>query len=352
MKIFKKIMAAVSSALLVAALCTSVTAEEVVGFDYAPAGGNYVYYDFTADDGATGTLTFTKDEDGNLLFSSYKIDAPVPKNLKDFPDGYSCFMDDFDFWDYLYEFAEKNGKDPYLPNCTGIVAKFNVDFDPPLSDGTLSMSGGKCYIADLETMTVSYVGYFCEYTEDLSENDADNAVYCEYRAEDGTWFGLHFAPLENGELEFTGCESEDPLNVGYAYSTDENSRIIISSIAVEEVDTGYTLYSDPDMIPLAANEVLVSTDVEQYVEDGSGRLAAVLNIKKYFVITVDGMNSTVRYAGCSYNAVDMYPYSEPSPDSNWSDGETTSPNTGNGSRYLNIMLAAAGLAVLAKRAKK
>lgn len=353
MRIFRKMAAAISSALFIAVLSVNVSAEKVVGFDYAPAGDDFVYYDFTADDGATGMLTFTKDGDGNLLFSSYEIKSPVPKSPEDFPDcGYPEFFDEQDFYDYVDGLSENDGGSL---NYTGIIAKFNVDFDPPLSDGTFSMEGGKYYIVNFETMTVSYVGAYCEYTATLSGEEEEEyaTAYCQCTAEDGIEFGLFFDHTENGGLEYMGWETEEYVSeVDYAYSTDENSRVIVSSIVVGEVDTGRPLYSDPDMIPLAANEVLAEVEVVQYVEDEAGQAAARLNIKKYYVITVDGMNSTVHYAGFSYEAVNMYPDFEPSADSNWLDGETTSPNTGNSDGYLSAMLAAAALAVLAKCTKK
>lgn len=237
MKIFRKIAAIISSALLVATLCTSVSAEEVVGFDYAPAGGNYVYYDFTADDGATGTLTFTKDEDGNLLFSSYKIDITVPENPEDIQQS---FFSDYDFWDYLNDFAEKNGKTPRPPYYTGITADFEVKFDPPLSDGMVSMSGSKCYIVDFETMTVSYAGAYCIYEEIVSDYEESDNVY-EYTAEDGVKFYLYFNK-ESGE--YSGCSSNV---VDFDYAIDN----INGTVTILDVDTGYKLYSDPDDIPLA-----------------------------------------------------------------------------------------------------
>lgn len=90
---------AVFSAVIIAVLSVNVSAEKVVGFDYAPAGENFVYYDFTAEDGAVGKLIFTKDGDGNLLYSSYEIDSPAPKSPEDFPDGeYPTFTYDSDFF--------------------------------------------------------------------------------------------------------------------------------------------------------------------------------------------------------------------------------------------------------------
>ncbi|MDE6710031.1 MAG: hypothetical protein K2J76_06040 [Oscillospiraceae bacterium] len=359
MKFFKKIAAAVSSALLVAALCTSVSAENVIGFDYAPAGDNFKYYDFTAEDGAEGTLVYTADNDGNLYFSSYKIDAPAPESPEDFPNytdpdgGYKEFTDDSEFFNYLDELSEKDGKNL---NYVGIVSKFDVSFNPILSDGTFSMYGGKCYIADIEAMTVSYVGYYAEFMDSPSYNCVIwyNEKYCECTAEDGSKITIMFNALDNGGLEYVGCEiSAAPID-DYAYSTDsDTSQIIISSVTVGEIDTGYTLYSDPDMIPLAVNEVLAEAEVECYVDDGSEFPPAVIEMKKYFVITLNGMNSTARYAGSSYEVMAIAPeFWQPDPASDFLDGETTSPKTGNGGGYMNIMLAAAGLAVIAKLAKK
>lgn len=337
MKIFKKIAAALSSALLVATLCMGVSAEEVVGFDYAPAGGNYVHYDFTAEDGATGTLTFTKDEDGKLWFSSYQIDIPVPKSPE---DVHQNFFNDSDFGDYLNEFAAKNGKTPYPPYYTSISADFEVKFDPPLSDGMVSMSGSKCYIVDFETMTVSYAGTYCIYEEIVSDYEETDNV-CEYTAEDGAKFYLYF----NKKGGYSGCEFEV---VDFDYAIDN----INGTVTLLDVDTGYKLYSDPDDIPLAENDVLADVDFE-YTVEVSEQLICVVSGKKFYVVTVDGINSKVRYMGHSAE----YSYREKGssaidPNSDFSDGKTTSPKTGNSGGYLNIMFAAAGLAVLAKCAKK
>lgn len=348
MKIFKKTVAALFSAVLISVLSVNASAEKVVGYDYARAGDDFVYYDFTAEDGAVGRLIFTKDGDGNLLYSSYEIDAPAPKNPEDFPES-DCqgFFDVNEFFDYVDGLSAGD-----TPRYAGIFSKFEVEFDPPVNN-VISMEGEKYYIADFETMTVSYAGYSAVYTEISDPTlDEEDYVTVEYTAEDGTSFTLYFDPEENGGLKYSGSLSETPPNVDYSYSTDENSRVIISSIVIGEADAGRPLYSDPDMIPLEANEQLVVIDAEQYVEDEAGWLAAVLNIKKYFVVTVDGMDSTVRYAGCSYEAVDMYPYFEPSYDNFWTEGATTSPKTGNGGGWSSVMLAAAAIAVLAKRIEK
>lgn len=350
MKIFRKIAAIISSALLVATLCTSVSAEEVVGFDYAPAGDNFVNYDFTADDGATGTLTFTKDEDGNLLFSSYKIDISVPENPEDFPDGdYQYFMSDSDFYDYLNEFAAKNGKTPRPPYYTGIVADFEVEFDQPLSDDTVSMSGGKCYIVDFETMTVSYAGAYCIYGGGIVSDYEESYNVYEYTAEDGAKFYLYFSK-ESGE--YKGCLNDE---AEFDYAIDN----VNETVTLLDVDTGCKLYSDPDMIPLEDNDVLVDVDFE-YTVDVSDHLICVVSGRKFYVVTVDGMNSKVRYMGHSaeYKYIslsgsydDTFP-SEGTGSSQQAEVAAASPKTGNGGGYLKIMLAAAGLAVLAKFAKK
>lgn len=347
MKIFKKTAAALFSAVLISVLFVNVSAENVVGYDYAPAGDDFVYYDFTAEDGAVGKLIFTKDGDGNLLYSSYKIDAPTPKSPEDFPNSdYQVFFDENEFFDYVDGLSSGDS-----PQYAGIVSKFEVEFDPPVNN-VISMEGEKYYIADFETMTVSYAGYSIVCEEVAEEYPQGETLYRECTAEDGMKFGLFFDRTENG-LEYAGWENEMKVSeVDYAYSTDENSRVIISSIVVGEIDIGRPLYSDPDMIPLEANEQLAVIDAVQYIEDELGRTAALLNIKKYYVITVDGMDSTVRYAGCSYKAVDMYTDFEPDDDSNWSEGATKSPNTGNSGGCLNTMLAAAAIAVLAKRTEK
>lgn len=341
MKIFKKIAAAVSSALLVVTLCTSVIAEEVVGFDYAPAGENFVHYDFTAEDGATGTLTYTKDGDDKLYFSSYKIDAPAPESPDDFPNykdpdkGYRDFDGDEDFFNYFEEVRENSENKLF----EAIIAKFNVEFDPPIND-VLRIEGGKCYIADLETMTVHYVGFYCIYEAiDLDDAEPDN-VY-EYTAEDSAKFYLYFNK-ESGE--YSGCVSEI---VDFDYAIDN----INGTVTLLDVDTGYKLYSDPDDIPLAENEILVDVDFE-YTVDVSEYLICVVSGKKFYVVTIDGINSKVRYMGHSAEySYREYGSQEIDTNSNFLDGETTSPKTGNSGGYLSIMLAAAGLAVLAKRIK-
>lgn len=347
MKFLKKLAAITAAAAAIFAMSATAFSEELAGFDFAPAGGEYKYYDFTAEDGASGQLCFTVDDEGKLYFSSYKINAPEPKSSDDFPDAadsegnYIIFEDAEEFYDYVEKTKDELR---YLP----IVEKFDVSFDPP-SNYVIRMYGGKCYIADLETKTVNYAGFYA-LNEEAASDYVEPQDVCEFTAEDGAKFYIYF---DKDDGKYIGYEAEENVsNVDYAYSTDENSRIIISSIVVGEVDTGYTLYSNSAEIPLADNEVLAEIDVEQYVEDESGRLAAVLNIKKYYVITIDGMYSTVRYAGCSYSAVDMYSDFEPSPDSDWSDGATVSPKTGSGGNFFAVMLAAAGLAVLAKCAKK
>lgn len=357
MKIFKKIAAAVSSAVLAAALCTTVNAEEVVGFDYAPAGDNFEYYEFTAEDGAEGTLVYTVDNDGKLYFSSYKIDAPAPENPKDFPNykdpdkGYRQFDDDQDFFEYFAE-VQESGENRMFE---AIIVKFDVSFDPILSDGTFSMYGGKCYIADLENKTVNYAGYYAEFMDSPSYNCIVeyNEKYCECTAEDGSKITIMFNALDNGGLEYIGCEiSAAPID--YAYSTDsDTSRIIISSVTVGDIDTDYKLYSDPDKIPLAVNEVLAEAEVECYVDDGSEFPPAVIEMKKYFVITLNGMNSKARYAGSSYEVIAIAPeFWQPDPASDFSDGKTSPPNTGNQNSFFAVTLAAAGLAAIAKFAKK
>lgn len=344
MKIFKKITAVLSSALLVAALCTSVSAEEVVGFDYAPAGDNFVYYDFTAEDGATGTLTYTKDEEGNLYFSSYEIDAPTPESPVDFPDfkepdkGYQQFDGNQDFIEYFETNVQKSGENKLFE---AIIVELDVRYDPPLSDGTFSMECSKYYIADLENKTVNYVGFYC-ISEAIVTETANPDNVCEYTAEDGAKFYLYFNK-ESGE--YSGCVSEV---VDFDYAIDN----INGTVTLLDVDTGYKLYSDPDDIPLAENEILVDVDFE-YTVDVSEHLICVVSGKKFYVVTIDGINSKVRYMGHSAEySYREYGNQEIDPNSNFSDGETTSPKTGNGGGYLKIMLAAAGLAVLAKFAKK
>lgn len=346
MKILKKLASITAAAAAIWIMSANVFAEESMS--------EFVYREIIADDGAKIELCLQEDENGALWCASSIVEAPQPKNPWDFPEGdYEIFLSSQDFYDYMYKFETEHIGRHY----TSAIAEFYVSFDPPLDfNGIITqMDGGKCYIIDLDEMSAWLAGYYCAWEEmkEDAEYPESEMRYCEYVAEDGTKLALLFILTENGGLEYVGCEPEENVsNVDYAYSVDENSRVIISSIVVGEVDTGYTLYSDPDMIPIADNEVLASIDVEQYVEDESGRLAAVLNIKKYYVITIDGMDSTVRYAGCSYSAVDMYSDFEPSPDSDWSDGATVSPKTGSGGNFFAVMLAAAGVAVLAKCAKK
>lgn len=356
MKIFKKLAAALFSAVIIAVLSVNVSAEKVVGFDYAPAGDDFVYYDFTAEDGATGTLTYIKDDEGNLWFSSYKIDVPPPENPKDFPNytapdkDFQQFDDNTDFFEYFETNFQKSNENKLFET---IVSKFDVDFYPILSDGTFAMSGGKCYIADIENMTVNYVGYYAEYMDSPYYNCISeyNDKYCECTAEDGSKINILFNAAENGGLEYMGYEAE-AAPFDFSYSKDENSQVIISSITVGDIDTGYTLYSDPDMIPLAANEVLAEAETEQYVDEESEFPPAIIEMKKYFVITLNGMNSKVRYAGCSYEVIAIAPEFWQSSDTDWSDSATTSPKTGNSGGYLSVMLAAAVIAVLAKRTEK
>lgn len=74
--------------------------------------------------------------------------------------------------------------------------------------------------------------------------------------------------------------------------------------------------------------------------------------QEFYVVTIDGINSKVRYMGHSAEySYREYGSQEIDTNSNFLDGETTSPKTGNSGGYLSIMLAAAGLAVLAKRIK-
>ncbi|MBD5139399.1 MAG: hypothetical protein HDT24_08840 [Ruminococcus sp.] len=359
MKLFKQFSAMMIAVSAAAALSLNVSAG-VVGFDYAPAGGNIANYEFTADDGTEGWLYFTIDDDGNIWFSSYDIGLLIPQDPNDvhnrmnFDGDYQEFTSSQDFFDYVDELEKENGESKYI-RYAGLVAEFDRKFDPP-SDGIISMSGGRCYVADFENDTVSYAGYYVVYEEAAAEYPESDTVYRKCTAEDGSRFILYFDSLENGRVKYTGWEAEIAPNGGYAYSTDENSEVIFSSITpgiIDELESGQKLYSDPDMIPLAENEVLAEGEAEEYVEDVSGAVIASIKTKKYFVITVDGMDSTVRYAGCSYEIVRTAPeFEQPDPASDFSDGATASPNTGNGGGYLNIMLAAAGLAVLAKRAKK
>ncbi|MDE7289574.1 MAG: hypothetical protein K2N71_08775, partial [Oscillospiraceae bacterium] len=333
---------AISSAVLVAVLGINVSAEEVVGFDYAPAGGNFVRYDFTAEDGATGTLTYTKDEDGKLYFSSYTIDAPAPESPKDFPNykdpdkGYWESDIEQGFAEYFAGVQENNENRLF----EAIVVKFDVSFDPPIDD-VIRIEGGKCYVADLEAMTVHYVGFYCIY-ESIELEDAEPDDVCEYTAEDGAKFYLYFSK-ESGE--YSGCVSEEG-EMDFAIDN------VSGTVTFFDVETGYKLYSDPNDIPLAENEVLVDVDFEKDVFVSDHIICAVSG-KKFYVVTLDGMNSKVRYMGHSAEySYREYGNSPSAPNSDFSDGATTAPKTGNGGGYLNIMLAAAGLAVLAKRAKK
>lgn len=458
MKIFKKITAIISSAMLLATLCTSVSAEEVVGFDYAPAGENFVNYDFTAEDGAAGTLTYTKDEDGNLYFSSYEIDAPTPESHEDFPNytdsecDYHVFTDESEFFKYLDELSEKDGKNL---NYVGIVSKFDVEFASPLNH-VIAMGGGKCYIADVENMTVGYAGYYKEYTAVEEEYPENGTFYCECTAEDGTKFRLNYdydcwgavdvdvepAPIDyvidlaskrvsipdidtgyppydggivptgdnefamsveiddvvkvseqvtcyvkgervyvidklNGKARYVGYTAEykyieydnenntvycigmteDGANYSLALDKQENGEFVYSALMIDNIPPEYDItesgdfddqieaiswrddvfdvvfyYFDPADIELSDNELLISISFD--IDIGS----EVISLYKHYIIFIDGENSTVRYYCMSF-----------AEDSN---GATTSPNTGNDGGYLKIMLAAAGLAVLAKYAKK
>lgn len=349
MKIFKKIAAAVSSAVLAALLGTSVSAEEAAGFDYAPAGDNFVYYDFTAEDGAAGTLTYTEDGDGKLYFSSCKIDSPDPENSEDFPNytdpdgGYKVFAGDSEFFNYVDELSERDGKNL---NYVGIVSKFDVDFDPP-SHSVISMSGSKCYIADVEAMTVSYAGYYAEFANIAAEYPENDTFYCECRAEDGQVFVLYFDSVgENYTGYETALDCYDPLPFNYVIDN------INGTVTLLDIDTGYELYSDKDGIPLAENEILTAIDFVGRV-DVNEDIRCCIKGQSFYVITLNGMNSTVRYMGHSAE----YSYQEKvrqetDPNSDFSDGETISPKTGNSGGYFNIMLAAAVMAVLAKYIKK
>lgn len=455
MKIFKKIAAAVSSTLLVATLCTSVSAEKVVGFDYAPAGDNFEYYEFTAEDGAEGTLVYTVDNDGKLYFSSYKIEAPEPESPEDFlnytdPDGgYKVFIGDLEFFNYIDNLSEKDGKNL---NYVGIVCKFDVDFDPP-SHSVISMSGSKYYIADVEAMTVSYAGYYTESVDIAAEYPESDMFYSECTAEDGTKFRLNFdydcwgavdvdvepAPIDyvidlaekrvsipdidtgyppydggivptgdnefamsieiddivkvsehvtcyvkgervyvidklNAKARYVGytaeykyieydnenntvyCigKTEDGANYSLALDKQENGEFVYSALMIDNIPPEYDIaesggfdnsiswrddvfdvvfyYFDPADIELSDNELLISISFD--IDIGS----EVISLYKHYIIFIDGENSTVRYYCMSF-----------AEDSN---GATTSPKTGNGGEYLKIMLAAAGLAVFAKRSKK
>ena len=458
MKIFKKMAAALSSAVIAAAfLCTSVSAEEVVGFDYAPAGENFVHYDFTAEDGATGTLTYTEDEDGKLYFSFYEIDAPDPENSEDFlnytdPDGgYKVFIGDLEFFNYIDDLSEKDGKNL---NYVGIVCKFDVDFDPP-SHSVISMSGSKYYIADVEAMTVSYVGYYTESVDIAEEYPESDTFYSECTAEDGTKFRLNYdydcwgavdvdvepAPIDyvidhankkvsipdidtgyppydggivptgdnefamsieiddvvkvseqvtcyvkgervyvidklNGKARYVGytaeykyIEYDNENNTVYCIGTTEdgadynlglrkleNGEFVYSDLMIANIPPEYDIiegsdfddpieaiswrdgvfnfvfnYFDPADIDLAGNELL---SISFNIDIGS----EIISVYKHYIIVLDGKNSTVNYYCMSF-----------AEDSN---GLTTSPKTGNGGGYLNIMLAAAGLAVLTKAFRK
>lgn len=343
MKIFKKLSAAAAALAAVLVMSVNVSAEKVVGFDYAPAGGNFVYYDFTAEDGAAGTLKFTKDGNGDLYFSSYEIDAPAPESPVDFPEfkepdkGYRQFGGNDDFFSYFEEVRESSENGLF----EAIVVKFDLSFDPPLSDGTFSMDCAKYYIADLESKTVRYAGSYCLSEAIVPETEEAYNV-CERRAEDGAKFYLYFNKKSGG---YSGCEAE---TVYFDYAVDN----INGTVTLLDVDTGYKLYSDPDDIPLGDNDILVEVDFEQEAEV-SGRILCVVSGKRFYVVTVDGINSTVRYMGHSAEySYREYGNSAIDPNSDLSDGETASPDTGNGNSFFAVMLAAAGMAFLAKYAKK
>ena len=345
MKIFKKLSAITAALAAALVMSVNVSAEENDGRDY-------VYRDLIAEDGAIIHICYSADENGELWFSSGTIDAPVPKDPDDFlnnadPDGdYQVFMSGEDFIDYIEELPDiKNtGRDiRYVSK----IAEFDVEFDPPINDVT-RIYGGKCYIADLEKMTAHYVGYYLVWEEIAVKYEEPNDVY-EYTAEDGAKFYLYFSK-ESGE--YNGCLSDE---AEFDYAIDN----INGTVTILDVDTGYKLYSDPDDIPLAENEVLLDIDFEKDVEV-SDHLICVVSGKKFYVVTVDGINSTVRYMGHSaeYRYISLsVSYDDTSPVGGTGsfqqpDGATASPKTGNGGEYLKIMLAAAGLAVLAKFAKK
>lgn len=368
MKILKK-LSAIAAVLAVMPLMSANVFADMFDDNTLEDDGEVVYeageyvepddvYECTAEDGSKFYLYFDK-ESGEY-------------------DGYEAEYGEFD-----YAIDNINQTVTFLEVETG-YALYSDPAEIPLAEGEILVelpferhieitdmllcvvSGTKYYVVTVggADSKVRYMGHSAEYRyiEDAYECDEQeeqesgwiprNWTGCNVTAEDGMRFGLIFKPAENGELEYIDWEAEEVVSdEDYAYSVDENSRIIISSITVGEIDTGYTLYSDPAEIPLADNEVLAEVDNYQYIEDDLGRLAALLEIKKYYVITVDGMDSTVRCAGCSYNAVDMYSDFEPSPDSNWLDGTTTSPKTGSGGNYFAVMLTAAAIGAVAKKCK-
>ncbi|MDE7302039.1 MAG: hypothetical protein K2N60_01825 [Oscillospiraceae bacterium] len=459
MKLFKHFSAMTIAVSAAAALSLNVSAG-VVGFNYAPAGGNCANYEFTADDGTEGWLYFTVDDDGNIWFSSYDIGLRLPQDPNDvhnrmnFDGDYQEFTSSQDFFDYVDELEKENGETQYI-RYAGLVAEFDRKFDPP-SDGIISMSGGRCYVADFENDTVSYVGYYVVYEEAAAEYPESDTFYCECTAEDGTKFRLNYdydcwgavdtdvepAPIDyvidhankkvsipdidtgyppydggivptgdnefamsveiddvvkvseqvtcyvkgervyvidklNGKARYVGYTAEykyieydnenntvyfigtteDGANYSLALDKQENGGFVYSALMIDNIPPEYDItensdsdnsskavswrddvfdvvfyYFDPADIDLSDNELLISISFD--IDIGS----EVISLYKHYIIVLDGENSTVRYYCMSF-----------AEDNN---GATTSPDTGNGGGYLNIMLAAAGTAILAKRAKK
>lgn len=247
------------------------------------------------------------------------------------------------FFDYVDGLSEKDGKDL---NYAGIISKFEVEFDPPINH-VISMGGGKCYIADVENMTVSYAGYYVEYETVAEEYPENEMLHLECTAEDGETFVLYFdGNWENYSGYEIALDCYEPLPFNYVI---DNINGIVTLL---DIDTGYKLYSDKDDIPLAENEILAVIDFESGI-DVSENIRCVVDGQSFYVITLNGADSTVRYMG--HSAEYSYrEYSSPviDPNSNFSDGTTASPNTGNSGGYLSVMLAAAVIAVLAKRTEK
>ncbi len=284
--------------LFAAAAALMLTAAPV----YAESETNEVYKTETAD-GAVFSLYYSEDAEGRLVYDSYCItEVRVMESADEFLAlGESCSSDDISL----------AGSEML------IYEDFSCDFDE--TEGIIGIEGTKFYVIDKDAHTVRYAG--ADYiTEEIISSDENEMEYdtAEIKAEDGT----------SGHVYVYDDYSDIGWEIGFADPAD-------ASDFPEYSGGSGKYYSRSADIVLGENEELI--EYEFSFSDANGH---VISGKKFYIITSDGINSSLRYAGHEITD-DIIPQS---------DGASCAPETG--SKSVLPIMAAASAAMAAARSRK